>query len=159
VAIKIAEATTPDTQDEVSTKSRFRDDDQKDMDTRVAALKADWEAAGKPEQKKAPFRRLTVTKDDRPELKRLIRRAAVLASVEPLYWKDTKPNSDGMVTVKFTVGPRVAKNEDTPATAPAAETAPPANTEPPVNPNADEGGEQPQATPADARRGGLLGRR
>ena len=153
MAIKIKDAAGPDTQTKISTRSHDRDEDQLAMDARVKALVTEWTAAGKPAQEQAPYRRLTVAKDDRSELKRQIRRATVLAKVDPLYWDDTKPNEQGEVTVKFTVGPQKVKANGS-ATATAPVTPP---EQPPADPNADQGGEQPQA---QGERGGLLrGRR
>jgi hypothetical protein len=146
VAIKIAEASGEDTQTTIVTRTHDRDEDQTAMDKRVAGLVKRWTEAGKPAQATAPFLRLTVPKEQRSAVKKLIRRATVLAKVEPLYWQDTKPNSDGEITVKFTVGPKREKPAtETPAAATPTVPAPAPTPAPPAQ---------------DEKRGGLLsGRR
>lgn len=148
-----------DEQDAILARSTDRDPDQVDMDKRVEAIKGEWEGKGKPAHgKQNPFRRISVPKDERSEVKRLIRRATVLHGVDPAYWKDTKPDAQGRVTIKFGVQTKKVKADANGSGTPAATaTAEQPNTEPPAtDPNADQGGEQPQAAPTP---GGLFGRK
>jgi hypothetical protein len=165
VALDLTDIATDvqDDQEDAIQRSSDRDEDQIEMDKRVAAIVQEWEAAGKPAHGKGnPFRRISVPKDQRSDVKKIIRRATVLAKVDPAWWKDSKPNDAGRVTIKFGVQARKPKVEangtDTPAattSTPPADTAPATDTPPATDPNADQGGEQPQAAPTP---GGLFGR-
>jgi hypothetical protein len=147
-------ADVQDDQTELSSRSRERDADQLAMDERVGVLKAEYEAAGKPtDPTQAPYRRYKVSKDERSETKRLIRRAANFHGYDPLYWKDSKPTKAGDVFIKYTLTARKA------AALAATQADQPQADSPAADPNADQGGEQPQApTPENARRG-IMGRR
>jgi hypothetical protein len=135
MALTVTQPTTPDTQEELSTgRSRERDETQVMIDGIYGELVAEWDKAGKPEPGKGnPFRRLAVAKADVSELKSMIRRAATLHKVAPVYWKDAK-NDDGTVTVKFgaqAIPPKASPNgttAETPATPAQPET--PATAEP-----------------------------
>lgn len=121
--------TDDDDQTEVKPpRATDRDEDQIQIDGFVAELATSWQAAGKPKQESAPWRKLIVSKTDVSATKNMIRRACTLAKVSPLYWKDaTRP--DGRISVKFTVTdppPRKEKKNaaNGAATAPAAPAAP-----------------------------------
>ena len=99
----------PDTQDEISSRSRVRDEDQLQIDGIVTPLAQEWEKADKPEPGPAnPYRRLRVKKDDVSGLKAIIRRTAALSKAEPVYWT-YKKEEDGTVTVKFGLKVATAK--------------------------------------------------
>lgn len=139
MALTVTQPTTPDTQEKLSTgRSRERDETQVMIDGIYGELVAEWDKAGKPEPGKSnPFRRLAVAKADVSELKSMIRRAATLHKVAPVYWKDAK-NDDGTVTVKF--GAQVIPPKPN-ANGAAAETPTPAQPETPA---------QSEQTPAEA---------
>jgi hypothetical protein len=115
---KIKAAPVPETTKLAVSKSRERDETQRDIDTDVERLKRAWESAGKPGADKlttpAGFKRAekvayTVEKDDRSPVKGMIRRAATLHKTGLVYAKDTT-NQDGTVTIVFTVAPLMVKH-------------------------------------------------
>lgn len=146
MGIKIAEPTTAeDAQTTLATRSHDRDDDQKGIDATVAGMVKSYTGAGGEKVAPAarPSHRYQVPKADRPELKRMIRRACVLAKVDPVWYVDSKPDAQGNIIVKFTVGPQKVKPEATATPAAPAAPAP-----------------APAPTPPDSeKRGGLLGSR
>jgi hypothetical protein len=139
---KFEAATGEDTQNEIVTRSNVRDADQLAIDAIVKPLVDAWKATGEP----APDRlvkgmifRMKVTKTDRSDIKKGVRRAMNLYGADPMWWKDTKPTADGNLVVKFGPQKRKVKAAETPAPAPDPAPVP--------------------APPADEKRGGLLGTR
>jgi hypothetical protein len=145
VAINITDPQAEDTQTTLATRSHVRDDDQKGIDATVKTMVDGYNALGGKDSEVTarPTHRYQVPNDDKSELKRMIRRACVLHKVDPIWYVDSKPDDAGNIVVKFTVGPKVEKVA-TPATANGETATPPADA-PPADPDADTGGEQPQA--------------
>lgn len=117
---QLAEATEgADSQSKlIAPRDHSRDPAQLWTDDKVLTLVKEWQEAGQPEPSDtAPFRRLAVKKDDRPELRRMINRAFTLASsgdntdVIPAFYLDGK-TPDGKVAVKFNVRIKPEKAED-----------------------------------------------
>jgi hypothetical protein len=118
--------TDGDTQNELSAKSRDRDETQVALDGQVKTLAEAWNAAGKPGPESAPKKAYVVASGDVSGLKQMIRRACSLHKVAPAFFKDVK-REDGNTRVKFTVQPVPPKKAKANATpdAPATETAKP----------------------------------
>jgi hypothetical protein len=94
-------------------EGHLRDDFQKAVDADVAKLKEATEKAGWPAHQPGKlFHRYVVTSTDRVELKKVIRRAASLAKVVVVFYKDAK-TAEGHAVVKFHVAKRPVK--ETPA--------------------------------------------
>jgi hypothetical protein len=92
-------------QDEIRARTSERDEDQLQIDTEVKNLHAAWDKAKRPAPgPKAPYSRYVVPKDDRAELKNMIRRAARLHKVNPVFFKDAVTPS-GNYQVKFNLAP------------------------------------------------------
>ena len=100
-------------QDEIRARTSERDEDQLQIDTEVKKLHAAWEKAGKPAPgPKAPYSRYVVPKDDRADLKNMIRRAVRLHKVNVVIYKDAVTAS-GNYQVKFNLAPAtVTENGD-----------------------------------------------
>jgi hypothetical protein len=95
-----------------------RDEFQKQVDKDVATLKHNTATAAWPKADPAKlFQRYVVGTDDKPELKRVIRRACALHKVEPSFYKDAKTEA-GHVVVKFHVSRKLNK-EGKPVTDPS----------------------------------------
>ena len=152
MGINIVTPSAEDTQTELATRSHERDDDQKGIDATVGEMVAGYNAlGGKDSQVTArPTHRYQVPNDDKSELKRMIRRAAVLHKVDPVWYKDSKPDDAGNIVVKFTVGPKAEKpatpnGSSTPAQIMEAATQAEQAEQDEQAKLADTGGEQPQA--------------
>lgn len=124
----IRQSTTEDTQTAKATKrSHVRDDAQQEIDGFVAALVQEWQDAGQPADN-GPTRRFDV--DDRADGKRRVNRAfslvskqrreaktdgkatpALPATLQPDWYKDSEPDAEGWVTIKF--GVEVAPTQPT----------------------------------------------
>jgi hypothetical protein len=113
-SIKITEPTVEDTQTKlIAKRSHDRDETQVWLDGKVADLVKRYHEAGDPEAgESAPFLRLAVKKEERADLRTMINRAFILASVPenapnvaPWFYFDAK-GSDGEVIVKFNVQPK-----------------------------------------------------
>lgn len=141
----------PAEEDEVrSGRATERDENQLLLDGMVGELKAEWEAKGKPTLnvlrtkpgfKAAGKRSIVVSGDDKSTAKAMIRRAATLHKVTPVFAND-KVNDDGTVRIKWTVGPYVTRVRNT---APTTPKTPDADT---VTPTGDSAGEQDTGTTA-----------
>jgi hypothetical protein len=127
--VKIIDAAGgPDTQDELITgKTRTRDDTQKHVDRKVEAMKVAWVEAGKPSMPHKITHRYLVSKPEKSALKGVIRRAGTLHKVGVAFYKDTKPDADGNVFVKFTVTDFPAKPQANGAPAAGVPAAPAAS--------------------------------
>lgn len=89
---------------------RERDEFQQTVDQDVSALKlATAKAAWPKPDPKRLYHRYVVAKEDRAELKSVIRRAAALHKVEAIFYKDGK-TEQGHVVVKFHVARKLAKD-------------------------------------------------
>jgi hypothetical protein len=130
VGINIVEPQAEDTQTELATRSHERDADQQGIDATVKGMVDGYNTAGGKDSAVTarPTHRYQVPNGDKSELKRMIRRACVLHKVDPIWYKDSKPDDAGNLIVKFTVGPLKAKadatptpNGDQPAEAPAVD--------------------------------------
>lgn len=153
--IDIAEASVPDTQDKlIAGRDHSRDETQVWVDSKVTDLVTRWTEAGTPEPSdSAPFLRLEVKKEERPELRRMINRAFTLLSgaegakntLVPAFYQDAK-GKDGKVVVKFNVRIKPEAAEEVPEVTAPAVTAGAADVE------------TPQGTP-DVPKPGRFGRR
>lgn len=99
----------------VRSHSRDRDEDQKAIDEELATTVKAW-LNGKPvaEAAKVPADRrprvaFAVAPDDKAALKRMIRRAATLHKVTPVFFEDQTDEKTGEVVVTLTVGPPAPK--------------------------------------------------
>jgi hypothetical protein len=107
-----------------------RDEFQQEVDNHVGTLKMKTAGAQWPDpDPKSLFHRYVVGADDRAALKAIIRRAAVLHRVEPLFYKDAKTEA-GHFVIKFHLARKTDKDgkpvkddtlndNGTPKTAPA----------------------------------------
>jgi len=109
MAIKLHEA--PEiAQNEIRTRTNERDEFQQSVDHEVGTLKAAWLKASKPAPgPKAPYHRYVVEKDDRTELKNVVRRAARLHEVAVVFFKDAV-TENGLYQVKFNLTPMPVSN-------------------------------------------------
>lgn len=154
-------ATKADTQTDLATqRTRTRDEGQKALDTDVAALVKEWEAADGPSNGN-PNRRYEV--DDVAEAKRRVNRAFTLVAKDmtpklaPMWWKDGTKDAEGYVAIKF--GVRVSTPAETKAAADAEKETPKADGEtpkaedkPPFDEGSgDQGGDQPQTDQSGGR--------
>lgn len=115
MALKIAEVAAP--KDEKLNLRRKhvtdRDETQQDVDKRTGKAVAEWKAMPnhlKVHEHDRPRIRLAVNPDGKSELKRLIRRAATLHKVDPVYFEDAT-DSQGRAVVTYTVGPQPTAEE------------------------------------------------
>jgi hypothetical protein len=142
--VTLADSTTEDEQTELASgRSRERDAQQQKVDSDMAALKAGWEAQGKPAPNASPAKRYTVVKAERAAAKDLIRKAGRFCKVLPVFYRD-KVHENGTVDIKFTVAALPAKAEGNGETAPAP---------------APEPTPEPTPEPQSEGRRGVLGRR
>jgi hypothetical protein len=164
VAITLkADNLVPDS-DEISTgRDHSRDDFQKQIDAEVATLVKLWHEQGDQEiGKGAPTKRYVVSTDDRAEMRKVIERAFTLASkdLSPKIgpaWYTSKVNG-GTVALKFTAKYLPVPVKAAPAAPAANGQAAPQADQPQAdqpNPAADQGGDTPQAAPADSGRRGF----
>ena len=134
----LRESTRDDAQNDLAIqRNRTRDEVQKVIDEKVKGLVSEWDAAGQPDTGN-PFLRFDV--DDRTDGKRRILRAFSLVSRDhdknlgPMWYKDSEPDDEGWITLKFGVKEVERKTDDetpagngeTPAAEPAAEPETPA---------------------------------
>jgi hypothetical protein len=106
---------TEDTQTELATtRNRVRDEDQREIDLMVTELVNAYDASGQPDNG-IPNKRFAYA--DKTDAKRRVNRAFSLVSKDRTpklgarWFKDSKPDADGWVTVKFGVR-QVAANEN-----------------------------------------------
>jgi hypothetical protein len=110
MAIKLHEAPEV-TQNDIRTRSNDRDEFQQAIDKDVSALKEAWEKNRKPAPgPKAPYHRYVIEKDDRAELKNVIRRACRLYQVAAVFFTDVA-TGNGLYQVKFNLQPMPKKEE------------------------------------------------
>lgn len=89
---------------------RERDEFQQQVDKDVAALKRNTAAAKWPKHDpKHLFQLYVVGSDDKAALKAVIRRAATLHRVEPVFYKEVKTEA-GHLVVKFHLARKVGKD-------------------------------------------------
>lgn len=93
-------------------QDRSRNDDQKAIDAELGKTVAAYQkaGAGKTPVESRPRVAFAVAPEDKTELKGMVRRAANLHKVTPLFFTDTPDEETGEVVVTLTVGPPVAKN-------------------------------------------------
>jgi hypothetical protein len=91
--------------------SRDRDEDQTAIDAELGKTVAAYVKAGgdKVSEDKRPRVAFAVAPDDKASLKGLIRRAATLHKVAPVFFEDTADDATGEIVVTLTVGPPPAK--------------------------------------------------
>jgi hypothetical protein len=117
MAITLRDNPADDTQTDLAPgRNRERDDFQKGVDETVKGLVGTDNTY-----------RYTVAKDDKGDMKRIVRRATDIHKQTPVWFKDSA-HEDGTVTIKFRVQPKPVKAEgngqaDQPAETPA-ETPP-----------------------------------
>lgn len=127
--VKMIEDTTEDTQTDLAPRrTHDRDDDQKTIDQWTKNLATAFDTAGKPSEDSyaGPTKRFAT--DDSPDAKRRVARAFALINhdrqdgdkLAALWFKNSKPDGDGYVTVKYGVRVMPAKEAEQ---AHAAETA------------------------------------
>lgn len=139
-----------DTQKELAARrTHVRDEDQLAIDGWTKELTAEFDTAGRPgeEDYAGPTRRFAT--DDAPDGKRRVARAFALVNhdrdggesapkLAALWFKNSKPDADGYVTIKY--GVRIATAKDKAEEAAAEKTAEPSGDQ------ADQGnGDQPNA--------------
>jgi len=91
-------------------EGHVRDDFQQAVDKDVSALKTATATAKWPDHNPGKlYHRYVVGSDDRAALKAVIRRAATLHKVAPVFYKDAKTEA-GHIVVKFHVARRVDKD-------------------------------------------------
>jgi hypothetical protein len=101
-------ATLPEQTEKV--QGHFRDEFQLGIDKDVAGLKINTAKAGWPEHDPTKlFHRYVVDKGDSPAMKEIIRRAANLHKVVPVFYKDV-PTEAGHAVVKFHVARKTDKD-------------------------------------------------
>lgn len=110
MALKIAELAAPVDEELKVRKPHVteRDETQMDVDARTGKAAAAWKDMPnhlKVPEHNRPRVRLAVDPDDKSELKRIIRRAATLHKVDPVYFEDATDDK-GRAVVTFTVGPK-----------------------------------------------------
>jgi hypothetical protein len=84
---------------------------QQKIDAAVAAVKAAWDAAGKPQLSLAPRKRYTVKPEFEATTRAMLTRAGVLHKVRVI--QTTTHNGQGMAVIAFTAIDRPAKPEKT----------------------------------------------
>jgi hypothetical protein len=128
-----------------------RDSNQVMLDGLTKELADAWRATGADDEhrtsldvlrtkagfKKAAKRSVTVTADDKSEVKRMIRRACDLHKVTPIFAAD-RTNEDGTIRVKWTVGLFTPRKRKAAATTETTENA----VSPAVSPNGEADGTQ-----------------
>jgi hypothetical protein len=148
-----------DTQNDLAIRDHGRDPQQQAVDTRVAQMAKDWEAAGKPEPGKGePTQRYGTTKDDQAGAKEMVRKAGRLAKVGIHWYKSTDPDEAGNLVIKFGVStyvPPKKRNRSQASQETASDGQAPAEgnqATPPAEGNQD-------APPAEGKRGGVFSKR
>lgn len=157
----------------VVSRNKGRDEDLMALDAIVGPKVKEWQEAGKPapidlpdgmkeHNPLSPYVSLDVAKDEKAAIKSMARRSAALFKVDTIFYQDTEPTDQGIVTVAFTFKDRpetdAAKAKREKAEKEAAEKAkaeaPPADTPPADTPPATDGEAE-----TEKARGLLRGRR
>ena len=118
--MKITTRTAPvDEKLAVRRQDRTRNEDQVAVDGELGKTVAAYKQAGgeKVPELKRPRVRFAVAPDDAQELKSMIRRAANLHKVAPVFFEDGSDEATGEKIVTLTVGPKPPKKEKATATA------------------------------------------
>jgi hypothetical protein len=172
MALTIAAVPVDETEeDEVRAgRATGRDENQVMLDNMTGELADAWRALGADDAhrptldtlrtkagfKRAAKRSVTVAADDLAEVRKMIRRAATLHKVTPIF-ANNKTNEDGTVRVKWTVGPYTVRVRKAATGNPAPATGAPENPAPAVDPpeaaDAAHGNDGTPDTAADAPTG------
>jgi hypothetical protein len=92
-------------------QDRTRGEDQQAIDAELGKTVKAYTAKGGPATAEASRPRVAfaVAPEDKSELKGMIRRAATLHKVEPVFFEDGTDDATGEVVVTLTVGPKPTK--------------------------------------------------
>jgi hypothetical protein len=155
-------------------RTKGRDEYQRNLDKMTEPMVKEWEAKGKPQpitnedgslehNPESPYLSVDVAKDEKAALKTQARRAASLYKADTLFYQDSDPDDDGIVTVQWTFRERPETNaqkkkrEAAEAEAKASEEASP-DDETSKNPDEDEAGTDEAGTDEATQGRGWRGR-